>query len=32
MKFTVGWLKDYLDYDHTNENLCEKVNKYWFRS
>ena len=25
MKFTVGWLKDYLDYDHTNENLCEKL-------
>ena len=25
MKFTVGWLKDYLDYKDTNENLCKKL-------
>ena len=25
MKFTIGWLKDYLDYDSTNESLCEKL-------
>ena len=25
MKFTIGWLKDYLDYKDTNENLCEKL-------
>ena len=25
MKFTIGWLKDYLDYNETNENLCNKL-------
>ena len=25
MKFTVGWLKDYLDFIDTSENLCQKL-------
>ena len=25
MKFTVGWLKDYLNFNDTNKNLCDKL-------